>query len=254
MAFVFDQFDVMEHLWKTLDKTPDGNHILYTELDIIHLWLMGFVDTDTVSLDEWKSAFEPLRQPDHTFLLNKENFLDLDRYRYKGEIHVPFDAMQINEGKYTDDGFEDLVNASIAPSCSLPPDKLKEFVDALKKDFRQSDNLILIKKEAKSRIKTLLNKNPSPLRNLELILDQMIRTRGKEIESEIDMAELDAKAIEAAKQASSFSAAPTTKSEAKAKGLEALTKAKRKEEPAEVEGKSKTELKKIKRSRKGMRG
>ncbi len=254
MAFVFDQFDVMEHLWDTLDKAPDGNHIIYTEMDLEQLWWMGFVDTENVNMETWKAVFEPFRQPDDTFLLNKENFLNLDRYRYKGEIHVPFDAMQINEGKYTDEGFEDLVNASIVPSCGLPVNKLKEFIDTLKKDFRQEDGLILIKKESKKRIKALLAANPSPLRNLELVLDNMIAKRGKEIQGEIDMAELDAAAIEAAKQVSSFSAAPTTTSEAKAKGLDALTKARRKEEPAEVEGKEKTELKKIRRSRKGMRG
>jgi hypothetical protein len=254
MAFIFDQFDVMEHLWKTLEKTPDGKHIVYSEVDIVHLWLTGFVDTEKVSLEEWKAVFEPLRQADDKFLVSKDNFLALDRYRYKGEIHVPFDAMKINEGKYTDEGLEDLIKASIIPSCGLSREKFREFVDTLKKNFRQPDGLILIKKEAKSRIKTLLDKHPSPLRNLELILDKMLAKRGEAMEGEIEMAELDAKVIEAAKQASSFSATPMTKVEAKARGLEALTKAKRAETSAELEGKPKTELRKIKRSRKGMRG
>jgi len=254
MAFLLDQFDVMEHLWSTIDKTPDGKYVHYDEIDVHQLYINGFVDAQQFTLKEWMSAFEPFRQPDGTFLLNKDNFLALDRYRYKGEVRIPFDAMKINEGKYTDDGLDDLINASIVPSCNLPQQKLKEFFETLKKDFRQADGLILIKTDAKTRIKTLLDNNPSPLRNLELLLDQMISSRGADMEGEIDRAELDAAAMQAARAASSFSESPTSKSEEKAMGLRALTKARKGKAAGEVEGKDKTELRKIRRSRKGMRG
>jgi hypothetical protein len=254
LAFLLDQFDVMEHLWGTIDKTPDGNYVHYDEIDVHQLYINGFVDAEQFTLKEWMSAFEPFRQADGTFLLNKDNFLALDPYRYKGEIRVPFDAMKINEGRYTDEGLDDLVSASVAPSCKLSPEKLGEFFDTLKKDFRQADGLILIKADAKTRIGTLLESNPSPLRNLELLLDHMISERGTDMEGEIDRAELDAATMQAAKAASSFSESPTTKSEEKAIGLKALTKARKGKAGGEVKGKDKTELKKIRRSRKGMRG
>lgn len=254
MAFHFDQFDVMEHLWGTVEKSPDGNHVTYTELDIESLWWMGFVDAGQFDMGAWKAAFEPFRQPNGTYLLGKDDFFLLDRYRYKGEIHIPFDAMKINEGKYTDEGLDDLIQASIAPSCGLAAPKLREFFDTLKRDFRQADGLILVKAEAKTRIQTLLENNPSPLRNLELLLHQMIESKGADMEGDIDRAELDAAAMQAAKQASSFSATPTTRSEAKALGLKELTKAKKQHAAPKDDGKPKTELKKIRRSRKGMRG
>jgi hypothetical protein len=253
MAFLLDQFDVMEHLWSTIDKTEDGKFVHYDEIDVHQLYINGFVDAQQFTLQEWMKAFEPFRQADGTFLVNKDNFLALDKYRYKGEIRIPFDAMKINEGKYTDEGLDELVSASIAPSCKLPPEQLKEFFDTLKRDFRQADGLILIKTAAKTRIKTLLENNPSPLRNLELLLDHMLSERGADMEGDIDRAELDAATMQASRAASSFSETPTTKSEAKAVGLKALTKA-RKGKAGEVKGKDKTELKKIRRSRKGMRG
>ena len=122
------------------------------------------------------------------------------------------------------------------------------------RSFRQADGLILIKADAKTRIGTLLENNPSPLRNLELLLDQMISSRGADMEGEIDRAELDAEAMKAARQASSFSESPTTKSEEKAMGLRALTKARKGKAAGELKDKDKTELRKIRRSRKGMRG
>lgn len=254
MPLELSSFDVMEHLWETLDKTEDGSHLRYTTVDIEQLWWMGFVDTDKIELDHWIAVFEPYRQEDGSFLLSKDDFIALDKYRYKGEIKIPFDAMLINEGRYTDEGLDDLVNVSIAPSCNLPPDKLKEFFDAIKKDFKGSDSLILIKKPAKERVKALLDSHPSPLRNLEIILDRMLSQKGSEFEKEIEQSEADAATSQAALQASHFSAAPTSRVEAKAKGFEEIAKSRKREPDAEIKGVAKVELKKIKRSRKGVRG
>lgn len=253
MTLRLDQFDVMEYLWDTLPKTEDGR-LNYGEGDIRQLYQLGFVDTEAFTLQEWVGAFEQVRQMDGTYLLNKDEFLALDKYRYKGEIRIPFDAMEINEGKYTDEGLEDLIHASIMPSCGMPMDEQLKFYEAFKKDFRQADGLILMKKPAKQRIKELLDAFPSPLRNLEIMLDGMIRTRLPELEGHVDEAISAQDAATAARQRSTFSAEPTTRVEAKALGLKALEKARRSGSASEVEGAPKTELKKIRRSHKGMRG
>lgn len=254
MTLELSQFEVMEYLWDTIDKTPDGAHIRYLPGDIDQLWKMGFVDTKHVDLNKWKRLFEPFKQSDGSFLLGRDDFLSLDAYRYKGEIRIPFDAMKINEGKYTDKGLGELIEASIAPSCNLSPDGLKEFFDTLKKDFRQPDGLILIRRPAKTRIKSLINTHPSPLRNLELMLDRMIRERGAKIGGEIDKSLADSATVKAALQASRFSAAPISAAETKADGLKKIEKVRKMSEPAEIGDVSKVELKKIRRSRKGMRG
>ncbi|MBN1282499.1 MAG: hypothetical protein JXA24_01855 [Proteobacteria bacterium] len=254
MALHLDQFDVMEYLWSTLEKSPDGRHLRYTEFDVEQLWAMGFVDTARINMQEWKAIFEPMRQADGTFLLTRDQFMSLDRWRYRGEIRIPFDAMMINEGKYTDDGLDELVEASIAPSCILPEAELRASVEKLKEEFRGPDGLILVKGPAKTRIKKLLDKYPSPLRNLEILLNHMLKTKGEEVHDAVERAEIDAVSAAAAMQASSFTAAPATRVEAKAEGLRALEKARRTEKAAEAEGKPKTELRKIRRSVKGMRG
>lgn len=256
MVLDFAKSDVMENLWETLDKVEDdeGIRIVYLPEDIEQLWWMGFVDTNAHSMDEWKKAFEPYRQHEGFYLLNRDEFLSLDRYRYKGEIHIPLDAMMINEGKYTDEGLDELIEASIVPSCFLPRDKLNEFFEALKSEFRQGDGLILIKKSAKERIKALLEQYPSPLRNLEILLDEMIKKKGDAIENMLDRSEVDTATAEAARQISSFATTPTSRVESKAKQFEKLQKLKRKEEKTADDGKPKVELKRIRRSRKGFRG
>ena len=186
--------------------------------------------------------------------MNKDQFLSLDSYRYKGEIFIPFDPMDINEGKYTDEGLDELINASIRPSCGLSSNDLKNFFDELKKDFRQTDGLILIKKDAKRRINALLTEHPSPLRNMEVMVDQMVNMRGDEIEREVDQMDVEKSTSDAVRQTSSFMQGSTTTVEAKAKEFEKIQKTKKRKDTIINDDKPKTELKRIRRSRKGFRG
>lgn len=253
MAMTLDGGGVMEYLWEQLDKTVDGEHVYYTELDLDTLWYNGFVDTSRFDIATWKAAFEPYKQEADVYILTKDEFLSLEKYRFTGEIHVPFDAMLINEGKYTDEGLDDLVNASIIPSCNLSIDKVDIFFKKLKADFRQSDGLILIKKEAKLRIKALIDGNPSPLRNLELLVDNMMEQKGSELEAEVEKLESQIASIQGTRQASSFTSKPSSKVEAKAREFAKLQAAKKADHQHDS-GAAKVELKKIKRSRKGFRG
>lgn len=255
MTLELSSFDVMEYLWDTLEKTKDGKAIRYNIYDVEMLWKMGFVDTEQYSMNEWKQVFEPYKQEDGTYLLSKDAFFSLDKYRYKGEIHIPFDAMRINEGLYTDEGLGELIEASIAPSCSLPKKQLDEFFTSLKDLFRTPDGLVKIDREAKLKINDVINRNPSPLRNLEIMFDQMLsKGKDKEMEGQIEGAEAKMATARAAIEASSFAASPKTRTEAAAGGLGKLVKAKKKA-PGEVDsGKPSVSLKKIRRSRKGTRG
>lgn len=256
MPLELGQFAVMEYLWDTLEKTPDGKAIRYTILDIEMLWKMGFVDTDKYPMAQWKQAFEPFKQADGSYRLEKPAFLALDQYRFKGEVHIPFDAMRINEGLYTDEGLTQLLESSIAPSCGMSPEKLEEFFTTLKETFRTPDGLIRIDSKAKKIIKELIGKNPSPLRNLEIMFDKMLyKGKDKEISEKVEGARTEMATARAAIEASSFSSMPATRTEAAAKNLKVLEKAKKKEAaPAASEKEGGVHLKKIRRSRKGMRG
>lgn len=241
---------MMEQLWDSLKKTDDGKQIRYTDKDIEQLWQFGFVDTSKTTVEEWNSFFRPHRQTDGSYLLSKDDFLALDEYRYKGEIHIPFDAMKINEGKYTDEGFDELVDISISPSCSLSRPEIKKYFDLFKKDFRGNDGLLLIKKDAKERIQILLEDRPSPLRNLEIMFDRMIEARGLEGGGDADTA-----TMQAALQTSSFTETPLSVSEVKAQALQSIEKVKKYSAEKTTAAKENTvELKKVKRSRKGIRG
>ncbi|OGQ48632.1 MAG: hypothetical protein A3H42_05715 [Deltaproteobacteria bacterium RIFCSPLOWO2_02_FULL_46_8] len=252
-----NHINVMEFIWQSVDKSADG--CIYYSIEFIDfLWDHGFVDTKKFSRQTWRTAFEPFKQPNGSFKLSHAEFLSLEKYRYAGEINIPFDAMRINEGKYTDEGFEQLAEDSLSPSCSLEAQAFQQFVDALKQEFRQPDGLILIKANAKQKIKKLLEDNPSPLRRLELMFDSMLRQKGEQAAKQADE---DLKSVSrtatpeqiAALQTSTFTTGPTSLSEFKADELKKVTKAMpAKLEDLNIEGAE--PLTKMKRSRKGMRG
>lgn len=258
MVFKFEGQNVMEFLWDQLPKNDAGN-ICYTQGDVDGLWHMGFVDTEQYPLSNWRSQFEPYRRPDDSFELDHGSFVALEKFRYTGEIRVPFDPNLINEGKYTDEGLRELFEISIAPSSCLSTEDLNVFLGEISELHRDADGLIKIGKQAKTQIKEMLSQNPSPLHNLESMLDKMIEEGAdEEIATQLDEDDATRATTEVARQVSKFSSAPITPTEEKAKKLSDLEKTKKKKTDAktakEANEKPTTELKKIRRSRKGMRG
>lgn len=247
------EFNVMEAIWLASPKAQDGN-LHYPEAFIDFLWDNGFVDTAKYPKETWKAAFEAFKQKEGNYKITHDEFLTLDKYRYRGELHVPFDALRINEGKYTDEGFLKLVSESVAPSCSLPPDLLQKYVEELKNEFRQEDDLLLIKAPAKQKIKKLLEENPSPLRKLEILFDDMLKAKAarKEIEELQRQAAPTATPEQmAALQQSTFTSGASSYAEEQAQRLKDVAKAKPASETSPAEGEP---LKKIRRSKKGLRG
>ena len=256
MPLMLDDYNGMELMWNQLPKNPDADHVTLTKKDLIDMWESGIVDTQKYDINAWSSAFDGHKRPDGTFLLNKEEFLAKEPYRYKGEIMIPFDAMMINEGKYTDEGLNELFEASIVPSCLLNKPALKKFLDDLKAEFREkSSKLIEIRQPAKLKIKNLLDQNPSPLRRLEIIFDFLIKeAKEKPVSGKAPPllpGELSAEQI-AKIQASSFTMYTASDTEEKWKLLGLIEKKKTKRSSGE--GKTGIALKKVKRSRKGIRG
>lgn len=249
--------NVMDFIWQSVDKADDG--CIYYSLEFIDfLWDHGFVDTQKFPRQAWRSAFEPFKQAGGAFKLNRAEFLSLEKYRYAGEIHIPFNPLLINEGKYTDEGFEQLAADSLRPSCGLEEPPFRLFIEELKSEFRQPDGLILVKAPAKQKIKKLLDENPSPLRRLEMMFDGMLRQKGEQAakQAEEDLRHLSKTATPeqiAALQTSAFTMGPASMAESRAEELKKVTKAmSAKGEAPNIEGAE--TLTKMKRSRKGVRG
>lgn len=263
MPLLLDDFNGMELMWNELKDKPDPNHVKLVPFDLENMWECGIVDTKLHPLKEWIAAFDNHKQPDGTYLLTKTEFMAKEDFRYKGEIMIPFDAMKINEGKYTDEGLNELFHDSVVPSCNLAEKDVDKFLENLKNKFRDPESrLVKIGKDAKLMIRELVDKNPSPLRKLELLFDYLItKAMPPEQTYTVDnlpaiQGQLSPKQI-AQIQASSFSMQPANTVEEKWQALSKLEKKKKKKSATPVLKSEKDKgvtLKKVKRSRKGIRG
>ncbi len=242
-------FDAAGYLWGTLTKSPDEDHITYTEADVEALWHLGFVDAERYSLETWINAWEPYHRPNQTYVVSESEFRSLDQFRYRGELYAPFDPRFINEGQYTDEGFQELVDASIAPSCAQDRATLQRLVEDLKSQVRLGNGLLEIGALAKQAIGKWIIENPSPLRRLELMFHATFQEQLAEMQRTGQMPATETQLVQT--EASTFSMLRNT-TELQAQGLKAVEKSKQ-APAADSTAPSGPRLKDIRRSRRGMK-
>lgn len=252
MALTGDSFQAMEFLWGELPKAPDDDHATFVHDEIDALWHAGFVDAERFDLAAWRAAFADHRRPDGTYILSKAEFFAKDPYRYKGEIRVPFNALLINEGQYTDEGLQELIDESIRPSVRVDGGLFAECFDQLKRAARQPNGLLLIDGRAKQRIRRFIEQYPSPRRQLELIFDAMIR---KQMVTAAITGQLPTGPTIAAvprTEGSTFSLNPHNPAEAQAVALRGIAKV-RARSGAEIPTQPATPLRRLHHPRRGVR-
>lgn len=156
----------MEYIWERVPKTKEGL-IHYLPGDIPYLYKNGFVDTQTFDYATWKKAFEDCKQKDDSYLINREKFMSLSRFRYVGPVFSPFDSNKLREGEWTDPQLKKLYDLSIKPSSGMSEDFFFNHVKTLKgHGFVKNGNLVIDSK-VKGYIGKLIEQNPSPRRLLE---------------------------------------------------------------------------------------
>jgi len=174
---------VMESIWQQVPKEHNlppafsGEHIRYLATDPKYLYLTGFVDTKAYTFEDWEVAFQDCRQPDGSYLISKDKFITLGKYKYSGKIKNPLDVMKIREGWYDLNTWHEFCVKSIMPSTSLTIDHLVQAEKLMKEGGQIVNGRIKIDKAAKLRMKQVLDNYPSPARRRELSVDAIHQQR-----------------------------------------------------------------------------
>lgn len=158
--------DPMEYIWERIPKTKEGL-IHYLEGDIPYLYQNGFVDTTAYSYQEWKEAFNDCLQSDGSYLVNRDKFMSLRRYRYEGPVWKPFDAQKVRDGEWSDADLQKLFEKSIQPSSGITEEIFWNSVKALKKQGMVNNGNLLVNPSVKKQLAYLIERFPSPRRKLE---------------------------------------------------------------------------------------
>jgi hypothetical protein len=177
----------MEEIWRSIPKEGgsnpphSGEYIRYGSVDPKFLWVTGFVNTERYKLEEWEAVFEDCKQSDGSYLISKEKFISLGKYKYTGPIKTPLDAMKIREGWYDLNTWHEFCVKSIMPSTTLTAEQLVQAEKVLKEQGIIKNGKILIDKTRKLQVKQFLDNYPSPTRLRELGMET---ARKERLESE----------------------------------------------------------------------
>ncbi len=174
---------VMERIWAEIPKEYNlppsfsGEYIRYTHTDPKYLYLTGFVDTKRFKIEEWEAAFADCKQADATFLISKEKFISLGKYKYSGPIKNPLDPMKIREGWYDINAWHEFCVKSILPSTVATVEELVQSEKIYKEKGLITNGKILVDKTFKLRLLNVLNNYPSPARHRELAVADIHQKR-----------------------------------------------------------------------------
>jgi hypothetical protein len=161
-------FDPMEHIWERLPKERDGKTVRYLLGDIAYLYKNGFVDTKQHTYEQWKAALLPHQKTDGSYILTKEAFLSLRKYRLGGVEKEPFDPMKLAEGPWDEARVKALYHKAIKPSSEVPEEIFWNSIAALKRaGCVDETGRLIINEKAKNQITYLIERFPSARRRLE---------------------------------------------------------------------------------------
>ncbi|MBF0491374.1 MAG: hypothetical protein HQM15_01160 [Deltaproteobacteria bacterium] len=169
----------MELIWAQIPKETqlppglEGEYIRYLSTDPRYLYNTGFVDNVLHKLEDWEAAFLPFKQPDASFLLSKDNFLSLGKFRYTGFIRRPVDVMKIRDGWYDLKIWREFLVRDIIPSTTkLSEEDLDKGTQESLKQGRIKEDRILVDESTRRNLKLLMDQFPSPTRMREMALEK----------------------------------------------------------------------------------
>lgn len=163
-----DNYKAMEYIWERIPKQKDGKTIRYLEGDLAYLYYHGFVDTNRYKLENWKNALLMFKQKDGSYVLTKDQFMILRKFRYVNVSYEPLDPYKLEEGPWPDKALKGLYVKTIARATTIPEKVFFEAVDILKKaGHTDKQGQLVIDINFKKLLNNLLIKYPSPRTILE---------------------------------------------------------------------------------------
>lgn len=173
----------MEYIWDQIPKQADGS-IRYLKHDLDYLYYHGFVHSRRFTLQQWKSAFAPYKQPDESYVLNKHHFLLLEPFRYAGMANEVFDPSKIKERAYTDAELRYLYDHAIHIASDVNIEAYWAYLNAFKTQGHvDAKGNLIIDNTVKTGLFILLEKFPSPRRRLEKEVLRIRSSRDAELQA-----------------------------------------------------------------------
>lgn len=178
MTYQSQMLRSMEFIWNRIPKQKDGKTIRYLKGDVGYLYYHGFVDTLKYKLTDWEKAFAPFKQPDGSFVLGKDEFMLLTKFRFTNTTYRMFDPSKIEEGPWPDKALKGFYLKTISRATTIPENVYWDAINKLKKAGQvDKDGHFIIDANFKKLIFQLVIRYPSPRAILEAEVKRLKRER-----------------------------------------------------------------------------
>lgn len=160
----------MQVIWdKTSTPHPDGQRYIVwrNRFDLEFLYLMGFVDTDRFSKEEWIDSFRDSLQKGGSYRVTQDQWFAKRIFRYSGPVGEPLDPLSLREGLWEMSEFETLLKEKILPSTTLKEDYFRGAIEKARKTAIKEGKYV-VNRPFKFGLKQLLLNYPSPRRLREI--------------------------------------------------------------------------------------
>lgn len=142
---------------------PGGEKKLYFNgrNDVVALFCSGFVDDSKHTVQEWVEAFQKHVQPDGSYLLTEEEWMEKAVFHFDGPVGKPFDPLMLREGEWSESSIQSLIKHHILPAVYFNEKEFAMVWDEARPQYLVKGKFIISKK-FKEDLKNLVESYPSP--------------------------------------------------------------------------------------------
>ncbi|MCP5468817.1 MAG: hypothetical protein H7A32_06070 [Deltaproteobacteria bacterium] len=159
---------IERHFWDTLEVVESKSFRLISEENISILYEHGFVDSEKISLEQWKEILHNFPEDEGKYRLTENNLFQLSHYLYQGPIRKPFSPDNLKEGPRDPSWLEKLYLKVLQYETTLSYEEWQDIIrNEIMLRYTHLGDFVL-DSNSKEYLKKLIDEKNSRLRRLEL--------------------------------------------------------------------------------------
>ncbi|MBI3540969.1 MAG: hypothetical protein HY073_02370 [Deltaproteobacteria bacterium] len=166
----------MEEIWKSAAKAgKDGKSYIFLKgsNDLGYLYATGFVDVRQHSFKDWVNSFNSSRLKDGSYAVSHEQWLEKKKFHFEGFVAEPFDPMQLEDRELTESEAISFLRETVLPHTVFDEKAIPQLLTNLKNYKKLVNGKVKLDKKLKQEVVLLLHAFPSPMRTLEVMVQNM---------------------------------------------------------------------------------
>ena len=160
--------ELVDYVWKKLIPEEEEGVKSASETLLADIYQQGFIDARRFSLAQWKNACQKFSKTKGVYHFKRSDLDSLKQYVFQAQIKKPFDPKRLKDGPRPLDWTGELYQKVLRFETTLTLEAWRQIVQThILPKFKKGQELFY-NPGFKTLLESVLEKNASPLRRLEL--------------------------------------------------------------------------------------